>query len=109
MCFEDSMVDLGVIQLKIRLYSFSDDLLALKVCWYEWGFLLRLVQDLQHLFEVIFDDRFAARFCLFILLLLWRGTVMRLKGKNRKGNWLSAYGLFLSCFERALILRFGSG
>lgn len=106
---EERMVDLGVIQLKIRLHSSSDDLFTLNIGWHEWRFFLRLVENLQHFLEVIFDDGFAASFRFFILLSLWRGAVMGLKGKNGKWDWLSADGFFLSWFERAFILRFGRG
>lgn len=96
MCLEDSVVDLGVVQLKIGLYSSSDDLLTLKIGWNEGSFLLRLVEDLQHLLEVISDDRFATLFRLLILLSLRREAVMSLKGKDGKRNRLSANCFLLS-------------
>lgn len=109
MGLEYSVVDLGVVQLKIGLYSSPDDLLTLKVSWNEGSFLLRLVEDLQHLLEVISDDRFATLFRLFILLSLWREAVMSLKGKDGKRDRLSADCFLLSLLERAHILKFRGG
>ena len=81
---EDSMIDLGVVQLKIGLYSLSDDLLTLEVGMYKGCFLLWLIEDLKHLFEIISDDGLAALFSLFILLLLWCGAIVSVKRKDGK-------------------------